>query len=141
MSDRLWLSTLILLTLTLALAGCSTPRPVLYPNAHLQEVGEAASQEDIDSCIGLANAADLEKNRTAETAKSTGVGAGIGAVVGVAVGAITGSPGTGAAAGAAGGGIMGFFRGLFGSAEPHPAFKGYVDACLREKGYQPVGWK
>jgi hypothetical protein len=121
--------------------GCASPRPVLYPNAHLAQVGAEASQEDIDACIELAENADLGKNRAAETAKSTGIGAGIGAAIGAATGAIFGRPGTGAAAGAAGGGIRGFFRGIFGGGEPAPVFKNYVDTCLRERGYKPVGWK
>ena len=61
--------------------------------------------------------------------------------VGAAVGAVTGRPGTGAAAGAAGGGVGGFFRGIFGSSEPDPVYKRYVETCLRERGYQPIGWK
>jgi len=121
--------------------GCASPRPVLYPNNHLEDVGPEASQADIDSCIELAEAADLGKNQAAETAKSTGIGAGIGAAIGAATGAIFGRPGTGAAAGAAGGGIRGFFRGIFGGSEPPQVYKNYVDTCLRERGYKPIGWK
>jgi hypothetical protein len=121
--------------------GCASPRPVLYPNEHLESVGADASQEDIDACIEMAEAADLGKNTATETAKSTGVGAGIGGLIGAAVGAIFGRPGTGAAAGAASGGIRGFFRGIFGGGDPAPVYKNYVDTCLRERGYKPVGWK
>jgi hypothetical protein len=32
-------------------------------------------------------------------------------------------------------------RGLFASKPPDPAYRGFVDGCLREKGYEPVGWK
>jgi hypothetical protein len=31
-------------------------------------------------------------------------------------------------------------RGLFGSNKPAPSYEGFVDRCLREKGYEPV-WK
>ncbi len=133
----LWLGLAILCLVV----GCASPRPVLYPNDHLEEVGSDASQEDIDACIERAEAADLGKDHATETAKSTGIGAGIGAAVGAVVGAIFGRPGTGAAAGAAGGGVRGFFRGIFGGGEPEPVFKNYVDTCLREQGYNPVGWK
>lgn len=124
-----------------SLSGCASPRPVLYPNAHLNRVGQAAAQADVDECIELAEAADLEDSRVAETAKQTAGGAVVGAAAGGAVGAIRGRPGTGAAAGAAGGGIAGFFRGLFGSREPEPVFKRYVDVCLSDRGYRPLGWK
>ena len=135
-------SSLLALPLTLSLAlGCASPRPVLYPNDHLEAVGVEASRQDIEACIELAESADLGRSRAAETATSTGIGAGIGAAVGAAVEAIFGRPGSGAAAGAAGGGIRGFFRGIFGGREPAPVYKSYVDTCLRERGYQPVGWK
>lgn len=38
----------------LSLLGCATG-PVLYPNAHLQKVGEAQAQSDIAECEALAN--------------------------------------------------------------------------------------
>ena len=41
-------------------AGCSSPEPVLYPNAHLQEVGVAQSKQDIAYCETLA--AEYVKN-------------------------------------------------------------------------------
>ena len=137
-SPRAGLVPLVLLCL---LVGCASPRPVLYPNEHLEAVGTEASEQDVEACMEMAKNAELEKNRAAETAKTTATGAAVGAVAGVAVGAITGSPGTGAAVGAAGGGIGGFFRGIFGSREPTSVYKGFVDTCLRERGYQPVGWK
>ena len=42
---------------------------------------------------------------------------------------------------AAAGAIGGLFRGLFRSREPDPVFRNYVDQCLRERGYQPIGWR
>lgn len=130
-----------LLVAVCLLAACASPRPVLYPNSHLENVGAEASQREINECVELAKAADLEKSRAGETAKKTGGGAVVGAAVGAAVGAVTGRPGTGAAAGAAGGGVGGFFRGLFGSRDPDPVYKRYVETCLRERGYEPIGWK
>jgi len=122
-------------------AACASSKPVLYPNAKLEQVGDGASKHDIDECMELAKNADLEKNKNVEVAKRTGTGAAIGAVTGAVVGAILGVPGTGAAAGAAGGGISGFFSGLFSTKEQPQVYKNYVDTCLRERGYQPVGWK
>ena len=69
------------------------------------------------------------------------VGAGAGAAVGAVGGAITGNAGTGAAVGAATGGTLGLLSGLWGTRDHDPMYMAYVDTCLREKGYQPIGWK
>ena len=37
------------------LAGCASPRPVLYPNALYEEQGEQAAQAEVDRCIQLAH--------------------------------------------------------------------------------------
>ena len=52
-----------------------------------------------------------------------------------------GSVGRGAAAGAAGSAVVGLVRGLFRSREPDPVYRRFVEKCLREKGYEPIGWK
>ena len=130
-----------LLAQLLFVTGCATKRPVLYPNAHLEAVGQAASKRDISACMELASSADLEKDKAAETAKSTATGAAVGGAAGAAGGAILGSAARGAGAGAAVGAVGGLARGLFSSSEPDPLFKNYVDICLRERGYQTIGWK
>ena len=77
-----------------------------------------------------------------KAAKRAGRGAAAGAATGAAVGAITDNDiGTGAVAGAAGGGVGSFFWNLFSEPEPDPVFKRFVELCLRERGYQTVGWK
>ncbi|MGH7254960.1 MAG: hypothetical protein ACREI3_04210, partial [Nitrospirales bacterium] len=38
------------LCLSAGLVGCAGPKPILYPNAHFQEVGEAAAKQDIREC-------------------------------------------------------------------------------------------
>jgi len=121
--------------------GCATRKPVLYPNEHVQDVGPQASQADVDACLELADAADLDDSRAEKAATKAGTGAVMGAAVGAAIGAVTGRPGTGAAAGAAGGGTRGFFSGIFGGRDPDPVYKRYVETCLQERGYQPLGWK
>ena len=94
------------LLLPLAFLACSgTKRPVLYPNALYEEVGEAAAQEDVTHCIEVARAHDLSDERTAgDAARGATRGSLIGAAVGAAMGWVLGNPGRGAAAGAAGGG-------------------------------------
>jgi hypothetical protein len=32
-------------------------------------------------------------------------------------------------------------HGLFKAAEPGPAFKQFTNRCLKEKGYEPMGWQ
>ena len=133
---------LILFTfLCLLLMACSQKRPVLYPNYHLQQVGEETAQTDIDECIQFAKEYGASSGSSGEVAKRTTEGGAVGAAGGAASGAVFGSAGRGAAAGAAGGAAVGFVRGLFGSREPDPVFRQFVEKCLREKGYEPVGWK
>jgi hypothetical protein len=123
------------------LAGCAAQRPVLYPDAHYQRVGAAAADADIEACMALAEAHGNTSDQGGEVAANTAVGAGVGAAGGAAVGAIFGSAGRGAAAGAAGGAVSGLFRGLTKASEPDPIYKRFVDQCLAERGYKPIGWK
>src|ERR687892_90021 len=67
-------------------------------------------------------------------------GGAIGGAAGAAGGAIAGAPGTGAAIGAASGAAAGLVRSLFRSDRPTQAYRNVVDRCLRERGYEPVGW-
>lgn len=129
-----------ILMLSLSLSGCSK-RPVLYPNYHLESVGVATSKVDIEQCIELAEAADLRDNQALEAGKKTAGRAVVGGATGAVAGAISGRPGTGAAVGAGAGAVSGFFAWLFGSSDPDPVFKRYVDHCLRDRGYEPIGWK
>ena len=121
--------------------ACAAKRPVLYPNARLQEVGAAAAQQDIDDCLQKAAAAGNTSNSGGKVAGSTAVGAAAGAAVGAAVGAVAGRAGTGAAMGAAGGGTGGLIRGIFGSRNLDPVQRRYVDQCLKDKGYEVIGWQ
>ncbi|HEU0264733.1 MAG TPA: hypothetical protein VFR01_03300 [Geobacterales bacterium] len=123
-----------------ALAGCASHGPVLYPNTQLQRVGEVQAQKDVDDCERLASQY-VKSNAGKETASSTALGAAGGALVGGAVGAVTGDFGRSVAVGAAGGGAGGLFSGLFHSSQPSPLYKNFVDHCLRQKGYEPIGWQ
>ena len=124
-----------------AAAACAPKRPVLYPNQQYQQAGIEVSQADIDACMRMAETGVGDKNNAADTAGRTAIGAGAGAAVGAVGGAITGGAGTGAAVGAATGGTMGLLSGLWGTREHDPTYMAYVDTCLREKGYQPIGWR
>jgi len=131
------------------LCACSTQRPVLYPNSYLNQVGAETAGMDINDCIRRADAYVASNNGgRAEifegTAISAGTGAAVGAAGGAAGGAVVGRAGTAAAVGAAGGGTAGvsrgLIRGLFRKRAPGTAYKGFVNRCLRDKGYDPIGW-
>jgi hypothetical protein len=121
--------------------GCSAKRPVLYPNATYQRTGIEVAQADIDACMQRAESGVGDQNVAADTAGRTAVGAGAGAAVGAVGGAITGRAGTGAAVGAATGGTAGLLSGLWRWREHDPVYMNYVDRCLRDKGYEPIGWR
>ena len=133
-------ATLLVLVCTAA-AGCASKRPVLYPNAQYRSAGVEVRQADIDTCMVEAETGVGDKNAAAETAGHTAVGAGTGAAVGAVGGAISGGAGTGAAVGAATGGMLGLFGGLWRTRDHDPIYMAYVETCLREKGYQPLGWR
>ena len=129
-------------------AGCASQRPVLYPNQQLNRVGSSVANRDIDECMHQAEVYVSSVGRagriTDEVTTELGTSAAVGAAAGGAGGAIVGRAGTGAAVGAAGGGAAGATRGLIhglGRREnPSPVFKNFVNRCLRDKGYEPIGW-
>lgn len=129
-----------LLAVVVLLGGCATAKPVLYPNAASQLGGKAGSEAAVKACTDQADAADLSKDGN-EVAASTGRGAVIGGVTGAAVGAVFGNAGRGAAAGAAGGGAQGLVGGMFRAKQPSPVYQAYVNRCLRDKGYDVIGWQ
>ena len=131
----------VLILLALSLIGCgATQRPVLYPNNHLKTVGNIQSERDIDDCMQMAEAY-VKKNQESKVAEGAVKGGAIGAATGAAVGAVTGNFGRGLASGAAGGAAGGATWGLFKAAEPSPVFKQFTNRCLKEKGYEPMGWQ
>ena len=130
------------------ISACASQRPALYPNEQLRRVGSATADRDIDDCMRLAGNYVSSNGRVSKSAEGivteSGTGAAIGAAAGAAGGAIVGRAGTDAAVGAAGAGAAGVTRGLIHSAkrssEPAPTYKNFVNRCLREKGYDPIGW-
>ena len=133
--------SLVVLLYLLFFAACAGKRPVLYPNSQLTRVGSQTAQADIDECMRLAKESNVAEDKGGKVAKDTATGAAVGAAVGGAVGAVTGNFGRGLAAGAAGGGAGGLTRGAIGSRDPDPVFQRFVEKCLRDKGYEPIGWK
>jgi hypothetical protein len=132
------------LTLVIALAveGCASTRPVLYPNEHFNAVGSAAADRDIASCMELAASAgaDAAGSGAGRAAARTAGGAVVGAATGAVGGAVVGSAGSGSAVGAASGATAGLLHWLFSKPQRSPALENFVNRCLQERGYEPVGW-
>jgi outer membrane lipoprotein SlyB len=131
----------------LGISACASQRPVLSSNAHLMRVGPDVGERDIEECIARAKAASSEGGETSkeQVIAGTATGSVVGAAAGGAGGAVVGRAGQGAAAGAAGGAAasltQAILQGLFQSKPPDPSYRQLVDRCLREKGYEPAGWK
>ena len=132
---------IIVIGISVLITACAKKRPVLYPNATYQTTGTAVAQADIDQCFKLAADHGLETDAEKNVAVATAKGASTGAVVGGAVGAVQGRPGKGAAVGAAGAGSAGMMREAWKSGDPDDIERRFVEQCLREKGYQVIGWK
>ena len=119
------------------------PKPILYPNAHYKEVGEEMADRDIEECTALAKDAGAtpSQGKTGQVAGNTAAGGAVGSAAGAVGGAVVGHPGRGAMVGAASGATAGFLRGLFRRSPPSNAYKQFVQRCLKERGYDPVGWE
>jgi phage tail tape-measure protein len=133
--------------LLLGISACASQRPALSANAHLMRVGPAVGEQDINQCIARAEAASTEDKESSKenVVAGTATGSVVGAAAGGAGGAVVGRAGQGAAAGAAGGAaasvMQALLQWLFRSKPPDPSYRQFVDRCLREKGYEPAGWK
>lgn len=137
--------------LALASAGCAgsgsggrgwqNKRPQLYPNAHYQEVGAETAQYDVSDCMARADVGAPQRSTARDGAVNTLGGAAGGAALGAIGGAIGGNAGTGAAAGAAVGAAAGLGKTAYDARKPAEGYQGYVDACLRERGYEVISWQ
>lgn len=142
-------TTIAILCLQALALGCAAPRPVLYPNEQLKRAGTRVAQTDIDECMRRADEYVRSGGEAGKALESAGIDAGSGAVIGAAGGAaggsILGRAGVGAAAGAAGGAAAGATRGvvheIFRDRGPRPVYRNFVNRCLRDKGYDPIGWQ
>ena len=132
---RRFLSWIVLLVVV----GCAAQKPVLYPNDHLERVGGAQAKQDIEECCQQADEY-VQSNPGKQIVGSTVVGGAAGGAVGAAGGAVLGDLGRGAAVGAATGATAGLIRGLFKASEPSPVYRNFVERCLRDRGYEPIGW-
>ena len=135
------LALALLLALAGATAGCATRRPVLYPNDQLRQAGTEGAQRDTDDCLAQADTYVRPTSRAAKTAGDAATGAAVGGAIGAAGGAVVGHAGQGAGVGAATAGTAGLLRGIFGSRDPDPLVRSFVERCLRDRGYETMGWR
>ena len=150
MTMKLPLTVLALVSGALLAACASTgpnspsARPVFYPNATLNRVGEAKAQQEADQCISRAQSAGLtpeEKDNAVE--RGAIKGAAVGGVA-AAVGSLVRGRGAehvveSGAAGAAVGGSAGAVAGAFHE-KPSTTYRHFVQRCLTDKGFDVIGW-
>ena len=137
-----WIVSAAALAALCALAGCAhSQSPVLYPNAKLQQAGKEQADRDVEACRKMAD--DYVSNPMAKDAAKGGAVGGVGgAAVGAVAGAVTGhGAGRGAAVGAATGATAGAVHGAAKDVGPTHVYKGFVNRCLHERGYEVVGWQ
>ena len=108
----------------------------------LEEVGPDAAQADIDDCRAMADAAGAHRDpgKVKDVAVSTAKGAAVGGAAGAAAGAIVGNVGRGAAMGAAGAAAGAAVNAMFRAPKVSSAHMNFVNYCLSERGYEPIGW-
>jgi hypothetical protein len=121
-------------------SSASTERPVLYPNAHLQGVGDAVAQRDIEQCLQLASNSGLPRANN-QVLRYGAEGTAVGAAAGSAGTLVSGgNVGTGAVAGAAIGAAAGAVHGVFTN-DANPTYRNFVQHCLQDRGYDVIGWQ
>ena len=126
-----------LLMLLLA-GGCATHQPVVYQTG----AAPGAVEDAIAECRQLAaNAGAQPTSGVGTTVRDTATGGAIGAATGAVGGAIAGNARSGAAIGAATGATATLVRNLLTEPAPNPAYRAYVERCLRDRGFDVVGWQ
>jgi outer membrane lipoprotein SlyB len=149
---NLYTTPSILALAALLLAGCAhtgsrspNARPVLYPNATFNQIGETRALEEVDICIGSASRAGLtpdEKDNAvghsaAKGAAVVGTVAGVGALVrGRSLEGAVSSGAKGAVVGGAAGAVAGSFQ-----EKPNMTYRHFVQRCVSEKGLEIIGWQ
>ena len=135
-------SLLVLLSPLVLSAFESVKRPILYPNAHYEVMGKATALEDVEDCWVLARETGASENSGDQVSEDAASDAAALAVFGAAAAAaVGGDPHRAAVAGAAGGGAASFAAGMALQNNPPPVFRGIVERCLFEKGYEVAGWE
>ena len=141
LSERSAMKTrLLLVWVALGLAACASNRPVLYAAGGAAPGGADAA---IAECEKLATAAGAQPSggQVGETARNTAKGAALGAATGAVGGALAGAAMRGAGIGAVTGVAATLVSSFFTAPAPNPAYRAYVERCLKDRGFDPVGWQ
>ena len=133
----------------LALAGCASTgagssRPVLYPNAAYNRVGDVQAQNEVAACQSRASVAGLRAEQGSQVAQRAGESAAVAGVAS-AVGALVFGRGTegvlrSGVGGAAIGGAAGATQAAVRGGQPSSVYRSFVQRCLSEKGFDVIGW-
>jgi uncharacterized membrane protein len=107
----------------------------------MQSVGQVQADQDIATCKQLAHSSGVAENKDSEVGKKAVGGAAVGGAAAGAWGLVRGDAGQRALAGAAAGAAAGTVRGGMQATETSPIFKNFVNRCLRERGYEVIGWQ
>ncbi len=135
------LSVLGLVWTLASTASASEPKPKLYPNKYLSQVGETQANKDIAECSSKATNYVNSSKRTGDGARAGLRTAAKGAVLGTVGGAVMGNTGRGAAAGALVGVTSSTMKGVKERGARDPVFQQYANSCLEDKGYKVLEWK
>ncbi|MBT5032481.1 MAG: hypothetical protein HOM55_09335 [Proteobacteria bacterium] len=128
---------------TLVIAGCSSApsNPVLYPNNTYVNAGRVQADADIEQCMQMATNQGVKTTADGKILEQSASGAAVAGASAGAWGIVRGDFGerllAGAAAGAAGGAV----NGMIHSNRTNPVFKNFTTRCLRNKGYEVIGWQ
>ncbi len=112
---------------------------MLYPNAHFHSVGEARARTDVDRCLRLAKDFGAPVYGGTDVARDTATDEAIGGAAAGAWGLVRDGEkdaGNRALADAAG-----LVRGALRVGKPSQTFRGFVNRCLSERGYDVIGWQ
>lgn len=129
--------------LATALSACASNQPIVYQGGQAQSGNQAAVETAVADCRQQAEAAGANPygSSAGTAARRTAQGAAVGAATGAVGGAIAGNAGRGAGIGAATGAAATLIHSLFNESAPNPAYRAYVERCLRDRGYELAGWK
>ncbi len=133
-----------------SVTGCATQgpsstqaRPIIYPNAVFNRLGEGQARTEVDSCMARATQAvsaeaHNDSNRRAGQAAAT-------AAVAAAVGSLVSGSGLkqsaqNAAGGAAVAGATVATAGAFEGGKANSTHRAFVQRCVSEKGLEIIGW-
>jgi len=124
-------------------AGCrSIPRPVLYENDKVKDVGWGQANADVDACMRAAKET-VSSDRGKKVVRSAVRAGAVGAASGAAAGAFSSSEtaGSGARAGGAGAAAGAAAATAVDTRGLSSTQRAYVEECLREQGYKIIGWQ